>query len=60
LQELARLIWEDNIDAENSLGELRKCMGGSRFSEELKVLAESISNLILKLQKILYRELLRK
>lgn len=44
LQELARLIWEDNIDAENLLEELQKCIGGSRFSEEIQELTKSISD----------------
>jgi signal transduction histidine kinase/CheY-like chemotaxis protein len=44
LQELARLVWEDNVDAEKSLEKLQNNIGGSRFSEELKALAESISN----------------
>ena len=44
LHDLARLIREDNVDAEISLEELRKSIGGSRFSEDLEELAESISN----------------
>ncbi len=44
LHDLARFIWEDNVDAEISLEELQKSIGDTRFSEELTALAESISN----------------
>ncbi len=44
LRKLAMLIWEDNVDAGNGLEELKKCIGGSRFSEEIQALTESIGN----------------
>lgn len=41
LKELARLVWEDNIDAENTLDKLKKTCG-SRFTEEIAQIAENI------------------
>jgi two-component system, sensor histidine kinase and response regulator len=41
---LVQLVWEDNVDAENCLGELRECIDGSRFEKEIQSLSESISN----------------
>ena len=43
LLELAQLVWEDNIDAEITLEEL-KSICGSSFIEEMTLIAESIEN----------------
>jgi PAS domain S-box-containing protein len=44
LHKLARLIWEDNVDAENTFEELRKFICGTGFNAEMQALSESISN----------------
>lgn len=44
VRELAHLIYEDNVDAENSLEELKKCVGNTRFIEEIQALTQSIGD----------------
>ncbi|OGI06789.1 MAG: hypothetical protein A2Y40_00920 [Candidatus Margulisbacteria bacterium GWF2_35_9] len=44
LQKLSQLIWDDNIDAENSLEDLRKHMGEENFKEEMQIITNSISD----------------
>ncbi len=44
LHRLQIYIWEDNVDAKIALEELEKHIYGSRFSEEMQILSESIGN----------------
>jgi len=44
LLDLARLIWEDNVNAEQSLEELRKVIGPAVYGEDMKALAASIGD----------------
>ena len=44
LLDLARLIWEDNVNAEQSLEELRKVIGPAVYGEDIKALAASIGD----------------
>ena len=44
LRKLAGLVWEDNVDAEICLEELKGCISGSEFGKEIQELAESIGS----------------
>jgi two-component system sensor histidine kinase/response regulator len=44
LLDLARLIWEDNVNAEQSLEEFRNVIGSSAYGEDIKALTVSIGD----------------
>ncbi len=44
LLELARLVWEDNVDAENAITKLQKCIDNSKFNSEIQKIIESVSD----------------
>ena len=44
LQELARLVWEDNVNAEQTLEAFRQLVGPDVYGEDIKALADSIGD----------------
>lgn len=44
LRDLARLIWEDNVNAEQTLEEFQNVIGPSVYGEDIKALADSIGD----------------
>ena len=44
LQKLARLVWEDNVDAGLLMEELESHMRGTKFAQEMQALSECIDN----------------
>jgi len=44
LQELARLVWEDNVDAGRLLEELKGRIYGTKFAQDMQILTECIDN----------------
>ena len=59
LRELAHLVWEDNIDAENTLEELKK-LCGSRFTKEMALITKSIENFDFEAAKLPLNEIAKK
>ncbi len=44
LQDLARLVWEDNVNAEQTLEELQRVIDPSVYGEDIKALSESLGD----------------